>query len=270
MHTTEHTTVPVEVAKETFLIPNLAPAGDAMVPVNSMLIRGSEPVVVDTGAPVHREHWLEMVFGLVDPEDIRWVFLSHEDGDHTGGLEAVLDAAPNATLVLNFFETERLALERDVDLRRVVWREPGDVLDVGDRRLRLFLPPIFDGPVTRGLIDESTGVMWAVDSFAALTPGVVHHVEDIPPEMYDESFVMFNSLVSPWHEWLDPVRYDRHVDTVEALAPRVVLSAHGPILTGGAIHDAFDRVRALAGAPRVIPPGQETLDELLAPALDAA
>src|SRR5688500_18969398 len=54
------TTQPVEIAPETFLIPNLFPAGDGLfVPVNSMVIRGAEPVIVDTGAPVHRELWLE-------------------------------------------------------------------------------------------------------------------------------------------------------------------------------------------------------------------
>jgi hypothetical protein len=53
-------TDPVEIAPETFLIPNLFPAGDGLfIPVNSMLIRGAEPVIVDTGAPVHRELWLD-------------------------------------------------------------------------------------------------------------------------------------------------------------------------------------------------------------------
>jgi hypothetical protein len=33
--------------------------------------------------------------------------------------------------------------------------------------MRLVLPPIFDGPTTRGLFDERTGVLWGVDSFAA-------------------------------------------------------------------------------------------------------
>ena len=64
---------------------------------------------------MHREHWLDKVYGLVDPEDIRWVFLCHEDGDHTGGLDEVLDRrAPTPTLVMNMFSTERLALERPV------------------------------------------------------------------------------------------------------------------------------------------------------------
>jgi flavorubredoxin len=258
------TTSPVQVARDTYLIPNLAPAGDVFIPVNSMLIRGREPVVVDTGAPVHRDHWLEMVFGLVDPEDIRWVFLSHEDGDHIGGLADVLDGAPNATLVMNFFGTERLALERSVPMHRLMWREPGDHFDAGDRRLHLMLPPIFDGPATRGLYDETTGVMWAVDSFAAATTGAVHRVEDLPTDLYQESFRMFNSMVSPWHQWLDTAKYDRHVDAVEALSPRVVVTAHGPVLAGDAIHDAFDTVRTLAGQPRIMGPGQELLDEMLA------
>jgi flavorubredoxin len=257
-------TSPVKVAPDTYLIPNLAPAGPDFIPVNSLLILGEEPIVVDTGAPVHREHWLEQVYGLVDPEDIRWVFLSHEDGDHTGALDDVLEAAPQATLVMNFFSTERLALERPVHVERMIWREPGEFFEAGDRRLRLVLPPIFDGPATRGLYDEKTGVLWAVDSFAAATPGAVHRVEDLPKDLYEESFMAFSSLISPWHQFLDPDRYNRHVDTVEALNPVAVASAHGPILVGDAIHDAFDRVRTLAGAPKIPAPGQELLDEILA------
>jgi flavorubredoxin len=263
-------TSPVPVAPDTFLIPNLVPAEPGtFVPVNSLLIRGAEPIVVDTGAPIHRELWLEKVFSLVEPEDVRWVFLSHDDSDHTGSLHQVLEACPSATLVTNFFATERLKLEQPLPLDRLMWREPGEAFETADRRLRLVLPPIFDGPTTRGLYDERTGVLWAVDSFAALTPGAVHQVEDVPKDLYDESFRMFNSLVSPWHQWLDPVAYDRHVDTVEALKPQVVASAHGPVLRGGDIHDAFDRVRAMAGQPRVMPPGQPLLDELLAGAIVA-
>jgi flavorubredoxin len=257
-------TRPVAVEPDTFLIPNLAPAGDAYVPVNSLLIRGAEPIVVDTGAPVHRAHWLDQVFGLVDPDDIRWVFLSHEDGDHTGGLDDILAAAPHATLVHNAFGAERLSLERPVPLHRSIWREPGETFDAGDRRIRLFLPPIFDGPATRGLLDESTGILWAVDAFGALTPGAAHHVDDIPRDLYNDTFTELNSLVSPWHQWLDADLYRNHLDQIETLQPTAITSAHGPILTRAAISDAFKRLRNLAGQPRVIPESQSALDQLLA------
>jgi flavorubredoxin len=261
------TTSPQRIAPDTWLIPNLAPAGDGLfLPVNSMVIRGREPVIVDTGAPIHRALWVEKAFSIVEPEDVRWIFLSHDDGDHTGALFDVLEHCPQATLVTNFFSVERLALEKPaLPLERMRWLEPGDRLDVGDRVLQLFRPPIFDGPTTRGLFDPKTAAMWIVDTFACLTPGTLDAAE-----MGDEPLAQMsamNSAVSPWHAWLDRATYGRHVDAVEALGARTVASAHGPVLRGAPLDDAFDRLRQLAGAPIIPTPGQELLDTLLAQTL---
>jgi flavorubredoxin len=255
------------IAPETFLIPHLAPAGEGLyLPVNSMVIRGREPVIVDTGAPLHRLSWLDKVFSVVEPQDVRWIFLSHDDGDHTGGLLDVLERCPRATLVTNFFSVERLALEKPaLPLARMRWIEPGGRFDAGDRVLHLFRPPIFDGPTTRGLFDAKTAAMWIVDSFACLTPGPLDAAE-----MTDEQLAQMaamNSAVSPWHAWLDRASYGRHVDAVEAFGARTVASAHGPVLRGAQLDDAFDRLRGLAGAPIIPTPGQELLDALLAPTL---
>lgn len=104
-----------------------------------------------------------------------------------------------------------------------------------------------------------------------MTTGAVHHQQELPRDLYAESFALLNSLVSPWHQWLDPVRYGRHLDSVARLRPDTVATAHGPLLTGGAIGEAFDRVRAMAGSLPLTPPGQSALDELIAvAALDEA
>jgi flavorubredoxin len=260
---------PARIAEETFLIPNIAPAGPAFIPVNSLVIRGAEPVIVDTGAPVHRAEWLEQVFSLVEPDDVRWVFLSHDDGDHLGNLQPVLNACPKATLIANFFITERMSLEEPLPLERMVWREPAERVDVGDRSLRLVLPPIFDAPTTRGILDESTGVMWTGDAFAAFTNDAAHLVEDVTTELFSESFTMLNSLVSPWHQWLDASLYRRHLDGLRSLEAAAVASAHGPVLRGSDIDTAYDQVRGMAGAPIIAPPGQPLLDEILAAATAA-
>jgi hypothetical protein len=109
--------------------------------------------------------------------------------------------------------------------------------------------------------------MWAVESFAALTTGAVYEAPDLPPDLYDESFSLFNSLISPWHPWLSPEAYGRHVDGIEAIRPTAIANAHGPVLRGSFIPSAFDRVRALAGKPAVPAPGQEALDAMLAAAM---
>ena len=263
-HPSVPATPPLRIAADTWLIPNLAPGGDGVfLPANSMVIRGREPVIVDTGAPVHRKQWLDKAFAVVEPEDVRWVFLSHDDGDHTGGLFDVLERCPNATLVTNFFSVERLGLEKPgLPLHRMRWVEPGGSFDAGDRTLHLFRPPIFDGPTTRGLFDPKSGAMWIVDTFAALTPGTLDGDEFAEEAL--EQFANFGSAISPWHPWLDRAAYHRHVDSVQALGARVVASAHGPVLRGRRLDDAFDRVRALAGAPIIPLPGQELLDELIA------
>ena len=272
MDTAVPATTPQLVAPDTWLIPNLASAGDGLfLPVNSMVIRGREPVIVDTGAPMHRDLWIEKVFSVVEPEDVRWIFLSHDDGDHTGGLHDALAMCPNATLVTNYFSVERLALEQPaLPLERMRWLEPGDSFDAGDRTLQLFKPPIFDGPTTRGLYDTKTAAMWIVDTFACLTPGAIHHMQDLPRDLVDANLPAFSSLVSPWHTWLDPESYRRHVDDVEALGVLAVASAHGPIMTGDDIHAGFDVVRAMAGTPIIPAPGQDLLDDLVANILAGA
>jgi flavorubredoxin len=148
------------------------------------------------------------------------------------------------------------------------WLEPGDRLDIGDRVLHLFRPPVFDGPTTRGLFDPKSGAMWAVDSFACFTPGPLD-ADALSAEVL-AGMAGLNSAVSPWHAWLDRDRYGRHVAAVEALGANTVASAHGPVLRGGVLDDAFDGLRALAGAPIVPLPGQELLDQLLAATLAEA
>jgi len=172
--------------------------------------------------------------------------------------------------VTNFFAVERLQLEKPaLPLARMRWIEPGESFDAGDRVLKLFRPPVFDGPTTRGLFDLKSGAMWIVDSFPCFTTGSLD-ADDLPQELLADVMPALSSAISPWHAWLDPAAYLRHVDAVEALGAHTVASAHGPVLRGSRLDDGFDRLRALAGAPIIATPGQELLDSLLAPTLAEA
>src|SRR4051794_542514 len=137
---------PTEIAPETFLIHDHEGEGTApvVVALNSLVIRAAEPVVVDTGMAENREQYLADVFGLVDPDDVRWVFISHDDVDHTGNVNALMDACPNATLVVNWFMTERMGQSLAVPPTRQRWIDDGGAFDAGDRTLSRGRPPTFD------------------------------------------------------------------------------------------------------------------------------
>ena len=161
-----HRVAPEKIAPDTWLIHSVAQAlGEEplFVYLNSMVITGAEPVIVDVGTICNRTQWLDDVFGIVDPADVRWVFVSHDDVDHIGNLEQVMEACPDATVVASWAITERHANALNFPLPQCRWLNDGEAFDAGDRRLRAVRPPVYDSPTTRGLFDESTGVYWAVD-----------------------------------------------------------------------------------------------------------
>lgn len=81
------------------------------LPVNSFLLRADEPVLVDTGLPGSREEFLDHLWAACDPADLRWIWLTHPDRDHTGSLQQILDAAPQARVVTTFIGLGILSIE---------------------------------------------------------------------------------------------------------------------------------------------------------------
>jgi len=211
-----------------------------------------------------REDWLAKVFSVVEPEDVRWVFVSHDDHDHIGNLETVLDLCPQATLVGNWTMTARLGGDIELPLHRMRWVDAGESFDVGDRTLHLVRPPLFDSPATRGLFDASTGVLWAVDTFGAMVQGAIVEADDADPDLYAGTFPALNQWNTPWLEWVDADRFTAHVRQTADLPLTAVASAHGPILRGARIATAFDDTLALTTQPAPPTPGQDMLDALLA------
>ena len=201
---------PTKIADDTWVIHQVQPAlGQPLdIYLNSMVIRGSEPVIVDTGTPANRTQWLEDVFSLVEPEDVRWIFLSHDDVDHTGNLDEALSACPNATVVCNWAMVERHTNCFDFPLDRCRWVMDGESFDVGDRTLQAIRPPVFDSPTTRGLYDPTTQVYWAVDTFATPLPDATMGIADLDHDFWDFGLMLFAlGAVSPWITWTDPVKY---------------------------------------------------------------
>jgi flavorubredoxin len=202
---TEATTKPYRVAEDTYIVPwqLLAPPVGYFC-MNSLVIRGTEPTIVDTGAPANRSQWFETVFSLVEPDDVRWIFLSHDDRDHSGNLLPLLEACPNATLLTNWFSVGRMAEEWTTPLPRCRFLNEGNRIDIGDRNLFALRPPVFDNPTTRGIFDERTGVFWSVDAFASPVPTPVEWADQLSEDDYVQGQLLGARILAPWHAWTKP------------------------------------------------------------------
>ena len=258
---------PTRIAPDTWMIHSVQPAlGQPLfVYLNSLVILGAEPMIVDTGTIANRDQWLKDVFSLVEPEDVRWIFLSHDDVDHTGNLDEALSACPNAKLVCNWAMVERHTNCFDFPLDRCRWVMDGEALDIGDRTLQAFRPPVYDSPTTRGLFDPTTGVYWAVDTFATPLPDPQMGVADLDKEFWDFGLALFAlGAVSPWLSMVDETKYGRYVDRVQSLDITTIACCHSPVIEGPFIDKAFARVRELPSIDPPPMPDQSVLDQIVA------
>lgn len=256
---------PEHIAPDTYLIRQLYGEGVAPVAiyVNSLVITGPEPVIVDTNSISVRDDWFADVFSIVEPEDVRWLFLSHDDPDHTGNLVEAMELCPNATLVTNWFSAERLGIEMDLPLHRMRWVEDGDTF--GDKMQYVAArPPVFDNPTTRGLFNPRTGVYWSSDAFSCPVTHEITDASELDPMFFEEGFLQMQRTLSPWHQWLDPAKFANHMKGSQGLGASMIATAHGPALRGSQVDHAFELMARLPDLPALEMPGQADLEAMVA------
>jgi flavorubredoxin len=255
---------PYKIARDTWVIPQIGPAGpEEFFSINSAVIRGTEPVIVDTGTVANRERWLQGVFEVVDAADIRWIFLSHGDRDHTGNALELLDVCPNATVVTTFWGVRHLLADGPPPLTRLRWVNDGEPFSAGDRLLYAVRPPLWDATGTRGLFDPRTRVYWAADSFASLQSKPVTNADQLDHDYWRESFLYEHRSYAEWIPLLDNRSFAHHVRRSEQLRPSVIASAHGPVLSSPMIDEAYQMLYQLPDLGSVPEPGPTMLNQMI-------
>lgn len=241
--------------------------GLGFLPVNGYLLHAAEPVLVDTGLPISSVDFLAALWSEVEPSDLRWIYLTHPDRDHTGSLREVLAAAPQARLVTTFLGMGILSIEYEIPPERVFLLNPGQSLDVGDRRLTAFRPPVYDSPATTGFIDDRTGTCFSSDCFGSpMTSADLVAVDDVAAVGRADLTAgqrLWATVDSPWVTGVDRAAFRRSLEPLRQLNPPVVLTAHLP-----PAHDAMamllDTLESAPAADPFVGPDQRALQALLA------
>lgn len=144
--------------------------GAGLLPVNTYLLGGAEPILIDTGLAHDRGGLLENLAEAMDLADLRWIVLTHDDRDHAGNLRDLLIAAPQATVVTNGLSLARLGEEWDVPTRRTLQVNAGTTLTLGGRTVSLLRPPTYDSPATLAMFDHASRALFCSDSFGSVVP----------------------------------------------------------------------------------------------------
>lgn len=224
---------PYRVGADVVVLPtHLDVPGVGTILVNSFVLMSAQPMLVDSGLGVDEAEFVEALRSVIDPAELKWIWLTHDDSDHTGSLQTVMGLAPEARLAVHGLGALRLSTCWPVPLDRVHALALGDRLDVGDRTLVALRPPTFDNPMSTGIFDESTRTLFSVDAFGAILPDVTQDVNDVAESDLTGGMVAWTTFDSPWAHLTDRSRFEEVLDGVRRLDPERILPSHLPAASG--------------------------------------
>ena len=248
----------IEVLPAHFPIP-----GMGFLPVNAFVIKAREPVLVDTGMGGESEEFMKVLESIIDPKDLRWVWLTHDDADHTGSIQKVLEAAPSARLAANSLAVLRMSMAWPVPMPRVYWLNSGDSISMGDRKLTAIRPPLFDNPTTIGIYDNKSEAFFSADCFGAIIPSPAQNADDVTEEDLAQGMMTWASADSPWVHTVEPSKFNQALDRIRQIAPKMIFSAHLPPARGKT-EQFLELLATVPASTPFVTPNQTALEQILA------
>jgi flavorubredoxin len=255
----------IDVLTSDFPIPGLG-----LVPINAFVLHGVEPVLVDTGAVVDAEDFIMALRSVIDPADLRWIWLTHTDFDHIGTLHQLLTENPNLGVITTFLGLGIMSLSAPLPLGRVHLLNPGQKITVGERTLTAIKPPAFDNPSTTGFHDDKSGAFFSSDCFGALLQSVPRNAADLSADDLRTGQIFWATVDSPWLHNTDGDILASELDAVRRMNPSMILSSHLPAAPGHMTERLLGSLAEVPASERFVGPDQPALEQMLAQMTEAA
>ncbi len=205
---------------------------------NSYFIEAEKKAVIET---VKERYWPEFkkkLVSLTDPSEIEYIVFNHTEPDHSGSLKYLLEIAPNATVVGSGQALTYLGemVERPFKSMKV---RDGDIIDLGNKKLRVIGAPNLHWPDTIYTYLEEEGLLFTCDSFGA------HYADELMFDDligdYSDAFdYYFDVILKPFSKFML-----KAIEKIKTLPVDMICPGHGPILRSG-WKEKIDRSMKLA------------------------
>lgn len=255
----------LQVTQDTTVLAAAAPIPAlGHLPVNSFVIKSKEPVLVDTGMAPDVDEFLALLGAVIDPAEIRYIWLTHSDRDHTGALMKMLELAPNAKVVCQFITLGIMGAGWEpIPPERAHVVRDGSTLDVGDRTLTAFRPPLFDNPGTVGFYDPKQNLIISSDFLGAPMPSEQDAFADDVASVTEDDVVagqlVWGSVDAPWVHNSDESKLAETVSRFASFGAGTVLSTHLPPIRSN-LDRHLKTVLSLPSAEPFMAPDQAALE----------
>jgi flavorubredoxin/flavin reductase (DIM6/NTAB) family NADH-FMN oxidoreductase RutF len=191
---------------------------------NSFLIQGEKVALVDTSHRKFEQLYLEIITGLIDPNQIDYLIISHTEPDHSGLVKDILQLAPSITVVGAKVAIQFLENMVHQPFKSMLVKS-GERLDLGNgHELEFISAPNLHWPDTIFTYDHKTNILYTCDVFG------MHYCDD---HTYDENFTAIEEDFAYYYDCLmgpNARSVLAALKRIEKLEIKTVATGHGPLL----------------------------------------
>ena len=187
---------------------------------NSYAIVDGKIAVMDSVDRHFAGEWLEHIAQALGGRTPDYLIVQHMEPDHSGSIEAFMDAYPQATIVSSAkaFSMMQAFFGKDYADRRLAVKE-GDTLSLGRHELRFFTAPMVHWPEVFVTYDACEKTLFSADAFGRF--GAL----DVQEDWADEARRYYIGIVGKYGAQVQAL-----LKKLAALDVQTICPLHGPVL----------------------------------------
>ena len=188
---------------------------------NSYAIVDGKIAVMDSVDRHFAGEWLAHIGQALGGRTPDYLIVQHMEPDHSGSIEAFMDAYPQATIVASAkaFSMMQAFFGKDYADRRLAVKE-GDTLSLGRHELRFFTAPMVHWPEVVVTYDACEKALFSADAFGRF--GAL----DVPVDWADEARRYYIGIVGKYGAQVQAL-----LKKLAALDVQSICPLHGPVLS---------------------------------------
>lgn len=226
--------------RETHLFENLWPL-DKGVSYNSYLINDKKVAIFDTVKNTKAYDFFDNIETIIGDKEVDYLIINHMEPDHSGAIKALKQRYPNITIVGNRKTIDFLEnFYGEFDNYLIV--DDGDILDLGQHRLKFYLTPMVHWPETMMTYEETEKVLFSADAFGgfgSLDGGIFD--DEVNLEFYtDEIRRYYSNIVGKYGAMVQSALKKLTSANIEL---KIIAPTHGPVWRSnpGCIINYYDK-----------------------------
>ncbi|MBD3257583.1 MBL fold metallo-hydrolase [candidate division GN15 bacterium] len=193
---------------------------------NAYLVQGEKTALIDTAKKEFESEFLANVEEIIPLEKIDYLIVCHNEPDHSGAMQTVLDRNPNIKIICSApgLPFARNIINRDADLTGV---KDGHEIDLGGKTLRCYGMPYMHWPDTMMVYLPEDKVLFSNDIFAAHISFDSPWADEAPPEdNFDfEFYYYWDAIMRPFAGYAR-----RNLKKLDDLDIDIIATSHGPLI----------------------------------------